>query len=233
MTERKEFREKRRQFRFKRAITATCIVDGQHHPARTYDINRTGMTLLAGPRVPPRGDYLVRCRLDSGTTATFKVREIQRRALSRGPIRVLRLGLSIESRDEDTVRFFNELAELEMRGMPLAISRHRGGGDRDQERVAFQLPVLTRIDGVDWRCKTLDLGNWGLAVHAPANFPVQETYQLVCVDPTGGNIPITAEVRHRHPHQDGFRIGFAVIGGVEGFQRFIHRYDMSQKQAGQ
>ena len=217
--------DKRVLRRFKRAITAICEVDGVYFQARTYDINERGITLFTGPKVPQAGTYKVHCTLPTDVSATFEVEERQRREMSRGDFHFLRLGLQITNESLDHVVFFRELAELQLtEGLGEKLPDDETKRKRTNQRLSFQLPVLTKIEGKLYKCQTLDMGSWGLSVLAPLDFPRQKTYQLRCIDPDGMEVPVTALVRNWATLPEGQRVGFMVIEGSRGFRSFVEKY---------
>ncbi len=227
MGQEREPQERRKQNRYKKAIIAVCEFGNSQYRARTYDISEQGITLLTGPDVPELPRYKVRCRLPSGTEALFEVEEKQRRLLRRGEYSFLRLGLNIVNESLDIVIFFRELAELEVENeIRRKVQQPSKGqsGDRSA-RLTFQLPVLAKAADAVFRCETLDMGSWGLAVLAPDDFPTADSFSLVCLDPDGHEIPIKArEMNRKTLPGGGVRVGFMVVAGEKGFRGFVEKY---------
>ncbi len=245
-------RERRRQGRFKKTVTAICKLQGLHFKAVTYDISESGITLLAHPDLPFEDRFQLECVLPSGTSALFEVEEKQRRVIGKGKKRCLRLGLAIVNESLEIVEFLRELAELFMSETgdsqdldqtdsmtfdepPKPVKRPRGGfGGRSHKRIQFQLPARAKIDGKSYRLQTLDMGSWGISVETPGDFPQFDVFTLFLCEPDGREVAIMVQEKNRAKVGEGgekLRLGLKVIGGAEEFQGFLDKHSRGQTSA--
>ena len=110
--EKREKEERRTQQRVQQTVVAQCLYEGRGYEAHTSDISQKGMTLLTSDDFPKATYYSVTCELPSGTKATFEVEERYRRLMKDRPKPYLRLGVYLLNESWETVKFFQELAEL-------------------------------------------------------------------------------------------------------------------------
>lgn len=213
--------DRRKHWRYKKAINGWCEVGGIRFESRTYEISEVGMTLFTYATLPAVKLYKVRCRLESGIETDFSVEEKTRRTLHRGNLEFLRIGVKIVEESLDTVVFFRELTEQQARE---GLFKEPEEEAVSNQRLDFQLPVITTIEGEIWRCQTLDMGSWGLSVLAPSNFPKVEDLHLTCIDPEGNDIIIRAQERNRASVPNGIRVGFLVTEGARSFRDFVEKY---------
>jgi len=224
------YRERRAQSRFRKGLTAYCDVNGSRFKARTYDINENGMTLVTIPELPVVPHFLVHCELESGVSTTFEVEVKQRREVSRGELRLLRLGLNILNESIDTVIFFRALAELQFQEGFIGEKMEKedlGRMLRSRPRLNFQFPVTVEMPGCEYtyRCNTMDVDAGGLSLAVPAEFPKAAWFHLTCSDPEGQEVAIKAlEKNRRHMENGQLRVGFRVVEGNIAFRTMVSKY---------
>lgn len=246
--------DRREDRRVKSGIDAICVIDGSIFRARIFDLSWSGMTLLTGPRVPRATHLQVQCQLESGATATFEMEEIQRRSLHRGEFQFQRLGLRLISASSEGLDLFHEIAVKKATEAPEspverpspshAKTRESRGlappgasGDNQDElslrnyrRLTFQLPVLARVEGRQFRCHTMDISLRGLSLKAPEDFPKTEAiFPLSYSEPDGDEISLRVRETYRKPldapHR-GWRIGLNAVGGSREFRRFLEKHNL-------
>jgi len=225
--------ERRSQTRFKQAFQAVCEIGGRRYKARTFDINGKGMTLLTAAVLPRVMGYRVVCRLPEGPSASFEVNEVQRMALTRRGKRFFRLGLSMTHQNIETQQFLSRVARLFSElANPLMSHRHPTriapplpiAMGRGQQRVVFQLPAFVHVENRMFRCHTHDLCSWGIGLSAPPDFPGVGIFELVCLEPSGEEVLILVQEKHRGPIKGPTRrqlLGLQVIGGQEHYTRIL------------
>jgi hypothetical protein len=97
-------------------------------------------------------------------------------------------------------------------------------------RLPFQLPVLARIGGTVFRCKSVDISARGLSILAQRDFPqMRDPFNLICLDPDGAEIRLRVrETNRRVTGQGGafVRVGLMAVGGSRAFFHFLEKHKL-------
>lgn len=208
--------ERRRAGRFRKALRATCQINGISYEACTYDINQQGIALLAPPTLPNVSQFIVRCVLPNGTSSIFEVRECHRAHVTRRSHRFLRLGLILTNETTDNLAFFRILAAT----VPQSLH-----GDPAEILLRSRLPATAWVDNTTFSCETLNVALSGLQLKVPGNFPKTGVFPLTCHDEKGGAHHLTVHEVSRHSHLQGdeLYLGCEVLGNQEALRGLVER----------